>query len=138
MASYKNTTEKLLAYFASSAIINEVTFGDFNEVDLTSKTNFPLVHIIPQPTSYAGNVILFAYQILFFDKLRDTESPLVPMDRMEDAARQFINYLYFGMDDLRVVPGSITAEPIWDQRINRLYGWALGNTLLTIANVEPC
>ena len=136
MTTYQSITEKLIAWFNSNANINEVTFGDFNEVDLSTHTDFPLVHIVPLATNYLGQTIAFNYQIILFDKMHDTDTSIIPLSNMEHVAREFMNYCYLNKYEIRSTIGQLTIDPVYDQRINRLYGWSFGNVAIVIPNIE--
>ena len=140
MGSFSTTTYSLINWIGGHGEINEVTFGDANEVDISKATEFPLAHVIPLNSSIQSGYTTYNYQVLFLDTFKSsTDSKIDVLDRMAGVAEDFVKAFHNG----HIVDGSIRttdsqgAEVIYDQRQNRLYGWSL-DIEANVSNVVPC
>lgn len=129
MGSFKDTTETLMNWLEGNGVINEVTFGDANEVDLSKATNFPLVHLIPLNSTLLESYSTYTYQILFLTTFKSSNADKIKvLDDMATVVEQFIRDINQGsmFEALYRTDTNNSAEVIYDQRQNRLYGWTLG------------
>ena len=128
MGAFLTTTNRILDWFGSHPIIEEVTHGDIGEVDLSSHTSFPLAHIIYLDTSYDEGVTQFTYQILLLDTYTEgTDDKIEVLDRMSEVATEFMSGIYRGslFNSLIRVNTVPTSAIMYDQLGNNLYGISL-------------
>lgn len=127
MANLKQVVTDLRQWLGGHSSISETTFGDVNEVDLSTRTDFPLAHIIPLSTDYEGGVAQHNFQILFLDKfLVSEEDKIDVLDRMNEVASDFSAALENGT--ILTIVNETTyenAEVMYDQLVNRLYGYSM-------------
>ena len=140
MSRFSDVTHTILNWLEGHSEINEVSFGDSNEIDLSTHTNFPLCHVIPLGTVYGGATNTYNYQILFMDQPHDntTEERIEVLGMMDEVATDFARYLYEQKDYVRASIGSLSGDSIYDEKINRLYGQSLGNVSITVPNIQNC
>ena len=141
MAAFLDTTNKIIEWHEGHATINEVTFGDGNELDLSKQTTFPLVHIIPTSTTFNEGVTGFSYQLIYLDLYSTSKHDKVAvLDKMWEAVAGFNKAASGGslFDSLVRVSTGNTAEVQYDVRQNRLYGWSLDLTVTTPNGLINC
>lgn len=142
MAQFKIVTGEIENWFAGNAVINEVTKGDINEVDLSTHTDFPLAHIIYLGTEYGDGYTTYNYQILLLDTFEESseESKVDVLDTLDEVMAQFVSSLNRGTlfnSQIRVVVDP-PADVLYDQMQNRLYGWSLNVGLLVPNGIKIC
>jgi hypothetical protein len=140
MADFEQVTNTIKEWFEGHPEVNEVTFGDANEVDLTTHTSFPLAHIIPTGITFNDATNTFSYQILLFGQPHDNteEERILILNNIYEIANDFSKHLYSTKDYIRVSIGSLSGDTIYDERINRLYGWSLGTVSIVAPNTADC
>ena len=128
MGSFLTTTNRIISYLQGHSEVQEVTFGDGNEVDLSTHTSFPLVHVIPLSSNIGEVITIYNYQILFLNTFQESiEDKIEVLDLMAGIAGDFASSLNSGIlfqDQLRV-SGNSGSDVIYNDRLNKLYGWSL-------------
>ncbi len=141
MGSFKQCTDTLMSYLQGMDHINTVTFGDASEFDTSKATNYPLAHLIPVSTLLTEGFTSYSYQILFTNIYRSSKDDKIEvMDRMAQAVEILHKALDRGsLFDSQIRTGATnTADPIYDERQNRVYGWSLSLEVTVLANIEVC
>lgn len=118
-------TKQLIAYFEADSVINTVTHGDTNEVDIDKATDFALAHIIYLDPAYQQASTIFSYQILLLDKYEPAHDDVIDViDGMSQVATDFVASLHAGITiDRRIrISANSASQVIYDQFENRLYG----------------
>jgi len=128
MGSFLTTTNRIISYLQGHSEVQEVTFGDGGEVDISTHTSFPLVHVIPLSSNIGEVITLYNYQILFLNTFQESiEDKIEVLDLMAGIAGDFASSLNSGIlfqDQLRV-SGNSGSDVIYNDRLNKLYGWSL-------------
>ncbi len=141
MGSFSQTTNRLISYLQGHDIINTVTFGDSSEFDLSKATKFPLAHLIPVSTSLAEGYTTYNYQILIATTFRSSKDDKVEvLDQMAIVTEHLHKALVRGtlFDEQIRTNVDNTADPIYDERQNRVYGWSLSVSVTVPANIDVC
>ncbi len=124
MSYYLDAFNGLKNWFQGNAVINEVQWGDVNELDTTTITDFPLAYIIHTGIDSDGNTANFKFQIILVTTLQKEydDEPNKAFDLLADVIIDFIRAGNYTITDENMY-GDI--EAIYDQRGNRLYGYML-------------
>ena len=141
MGSFLTTTNRIISYLQGHAEVQEVTFGDGGEVDISTHTSFPLVHVIPINSLFGEGITTHNYQILFLDTFKESiEDKVEVLDLMNTIARDFVSSARQGIlfNEQITVTGSSTADIIYNDRLNKLYGYSVTIAILTPSNLEKC
>jgi len=128
METFLKITDIIIEWHENHGDINEVTFGDASEVDSTTHTDFPLVHLIPLSTAYPEGYVNFTFQILYLDindGSRDERRAVLSF--MNKVCNEFVKAnqsgsLYDELFRITAVPG---ADVIYRGHENILFGWSL-------------
>ncbi len=130
-----------MSYLQGNGTINTVTFGDAQEFDLSKSTTFPLAHLIPTSSTLAEGFTTYSYQVLIADIYRSSKDNKIDvMDQMAIVTEQLQKSLDRGQlfnDRIRTDTSS-SAEPIYDERQNRVYGWSLTISVTVPAEIDIC
>jgi hypothetical protein len=90
-ASLNQIVNKLLAFGHGHKYIKTVAHGQLDEMDLTSRITYPLMHIVPQDITPSGGRLQFSFDIVFADMPRlksdKPENVLEIQSDMEQIAR---------------------------------------------------
>lgn len=141
MGQFKELTETMETWFSNHGSIEEVTKGDVQEVDLSTRTNFPLVHIIYLDMVPDNGFTTYNYQVLFLDTYSEAgEDKLEVLDRMGEVVTQFTQAVYSGGLFSRQIRVAVepSADVMYDALQNRLYGWSLNVGLKVPNNLDTC
>lgn len=129
MADLKTVTLGLTDWLKGHGSINEVTLGDLSEVDITTITNFPLAHVIPIGTAYNGPTAIHEYQVLILSTYDNSvEVQIEVLSNMELVVSDLDNALNTGTLYTDIVAQATlgnTADIMYDQFVNRLYGYSI-------------
>jgi len=128
MGSFLTTTNRIISYLQGHSEVNSVTFGDGNEVDLSTHTDFPLVHVIPISSLFGEGITTHSYQVLFLNTFKESiEDKIEVLDLMNKTANEFAQSARGGIlfSEQITAIGTFTADIIYNDRINKLYGWSL-------------
>ena len=142
MAKFKSTANAIIKWFEGHADINEVTFGDGGEVDQSSHTDFPLVHVIPVDASFDQVTTDYVYQVIIVGQSEKdkTQEKLDILDLTSGVAADFTKSVgggYLFDQDMRL-DGTVSSSVIYRDRMNKLYGWAVTVTLRTLNESNYC
>ena len=132
MAILKQITNIIENWFINSDAINETSKGDITEIDLTTITNFPLVHIVYQYTAYSVDYSTINYQVYLLDTYYENQdNKLDILDNMNEVATQFVSACNNGsIFNSQIRLASVPTGTIqYDQLKNRLYGISLNISL---------
>lgn len=141
MGSFKTVLDTITIWLINHDGINEVTNGDINEVDLSTNTNFPLVHIIYTTTNYSQGYNIYNYQILFLDTyFEDKDNKIEILDNMNEIVTQFVKSLTNGslFNSQVRVDTTPSSQVMYDQLQNRLYGWSLNVGIMVPNGIIIC
>lgn len=105
MNTYKQLIERFENFANNHPIIETFTWGQLSDVGRDNeKIKFPLMHIIPTPSSIEENYTDFNFQLLLMDMLDDTEdnqlnclniSHLILKDFCDELIYQKKDFSYF-------------------------------------------
>ena len=141
MGVFKSTVEILTAWFDGHASINEVTFGDITQVDITSETDFPLAHIIPLKTTYKEGFSELNFNIRIVSTYESYQDEVVDiLDNAHEVLVDFVASIYNGTlfsEQMRVATDP-SAEVVYDAHGNRLYGYMINVNIKVPAGIEIC
>jgi len=141
MGLYKETTDIITSWLQNHGTINEVTLGDVREVDLSTHSNFPLVHVIILNNDYDNGYSTYNYQYLFLDTFFEggENTKLDILDEMNEVVTDFISALNHGsmLNSAITVSSVATGEVMYNQLQNKLYGWSLEFGLDVPNDVDP-
>jgi hypothetical protein len=146
--------EKVNEYLSAHPLINNVSFGDIDDIDLRKQTIFPLAHVIVRDAQFQGqyfNTVVFTLDILVMDivdvdknDIRTEADPFYGQDNLQDVLNSTLVVLNSLTQDL--VKGDLYTEmyqidgipscvPFLDRFENKLAGWLMTLTIKT-ANTE--
>ena len=129
MSKLKDITNLMETWFNGNGTINEVTVGDESEIDISSETNFPLVHIIYNNASYDEGYTTYNYRIVLLDTyFVEQDNKIDIIDAMDEVAAQFVSAVYHGSifnQQIRINDATPGSTVMYDQLKNRLYGVSL-------------
>ena len=118
----KEIIQELKALALAGASIREVTFGDAAELDITTVTEFPLLHLTPVTISHQRGISTIGIQMTVVQQ-SDDRTEAKRLQALSDANLAFSDYINavskakFVLDD-----GAVTTEVVYDQFANNLYG----------------
>lgn len=143
MGAFKQITDKLSSWALANTLVNSVSKGDLNDVDTSGETDLPLVHINYGSADYQEDYTVFTYQVLALDKYDDS----VDVDKLDilDSMNQVLTDLVFACRQGALFKSYVriqtepTAEVLYDQFRNRLYGWSLDISVTVPSGaINPC
>ncbi len=141
MYSYKENTQAILDWSIGHGDVNEVYFGDPNNIDVSTTTNFPIVALAPPSGSYPTNVVNFSYVIYILDTFEESkQEDLEVLSKMEGIARDLVNSINKGSLFKRGVrmEGTISWDSAYNVRMNTLYGVQLTFSIQTPNDIDIC
>lgn len=154
MRNFYLVLEKVNEYLSAHPLINNVSFGDIDDIDLRKQTIFPLAHVIVRDAQFQGqyfNTVVFTLDILVMDivdvdknDIRTEVDPFYGQDNLQDVLNSTLVVLNSLTQDL--VKGDLYTEmyqidgvpscvPFLDRFENKLAGWLMTLTIKT-ANTE--
>tara|TARA_R110000772_G_scaffold158479_3_gene269672 strand:- start:277 stop:930 length:654 start_codon:yes stop_codon:yes gene_type:complete len=146
-ASYNNVIDALKCVAISHGMVNNVSSGSVDEVDLSANSVFPLVHIVPGNVTAGVQQITFDFNILAMDlvkvrdnneydvvaalKVNDSNEQQVLSDTMQiliDIIAQYKNGLMLGVQQNTSIYGQtddkdFTLEPFTERFDNVVSGF---------------
>jgi hypothetical protein len=140
MATLKEVTVALTSWLQNHNKVNEVTFGDVTEADISTRTNFPLAHLIPLNTEFNENTTVHTYQLLVLSTFQERiEDKIDVLSDMNSIVSDLVSAFNIGgiMDFSYGIETSTTAQVMYDQMANRLYGYSL-EFVITVAKEPIC
>jgi hypothetical protein len=130
---FKDLTQNIYDWFDSNIAVKEVTFGDTSEVDITSETDFPLVHIVPTGiSSTLESFTEFGYTIYILTNKDELEDSIDSLDITSNILIEFNNAVRYGKlfgEQIRVKNDG-DGTVVYDKFGNRLYGYQVSYNLL--------
>jgi predicted small metal-binding protein len=130
MGNFKNSIEELMSWFINNSIINSVTFGDLNDIDLDKSTTFPLAHIIPVSYGITGSVFRNTVTIELLQLSKNNEEDKIKaLDEMSEVIDDFFKYA----EDKHEI-NIISSDVIFDQLQARLFGWSISIEKIGLVN----
>ena len=130
---YKEIVKDIENVFAGH--VGEVTFGDIGEIDVTSITEFPLVHIEPLGTEAKVGHTLFGFNIYILNTKEALEDPIDVLDDMSDIIITFASWYNSSLYSIDTLP---EAKVKYDFSGNRLYGFVLEGASFVAKTIKPC
>ena len=145
--------EKVNEYLSAHPLINNVSFGDIDDIDLRKQTIFPLAHVIVRDAQFQGqyfNTVVFTLDILVMDivdvdknDIRTEVDPFYGQDNLQDVLNSTLVVLNSLTQEL--VKGDLYTElyqidappscvPFLDRFENKLAGWLMTLTIKTANN----
>lgn len=111
--------------------INEVSFGDANQLDLSTITSYPLLHISPVSIEHSGAISTVSLQLTLVAQA-DDETEASRIDAVSSAnllMSTLLNSLY--QSSTLQLPAATSTDVVYDQFANRLYGFTSLVAVLT-------
>ena len=130
---YKEIINAMEQVFAP--YVEEVTFGDVGEIDVTSITNFPLVHIEPIGSESKVGHTIFGFNVYLLNTKEALEDPIDVLDDMSEVILTFASWYNSSMLSLGVFP---VAKVKYDFSGNRLYGFVIEGVDFVSVNKKAC
>lgn len=144
-ASLNQIVNKLIAFGNGHKYIKSVTHGQLDEMDLTSRVTYPLMHIVPQDITPSDNRLQFSFDIVFADlpriKTDKPENVLEIQSDMEQIARDLYTEIYNGgvlFGDGTEVGDDWSVLPFQDEYHNYLSGVTLSINIIVGSNWNAC
>jgi hypothetical protein len=144
-ASLNQIVNKLLAFGHGHKYIKTVAHGQLDEMDLTSRITYPLMHIVPQDITPSGGRLQFSFDIVFADMPRlksdKPENVLEIQSDMEQIARDLYTEIKNGgvlFGDMTEVGDDWSALPFQDEYHNYLSGVTLSINIIVASNWNAC
>ena len=136
MGFYLNTFNDLKGWLEGNATINEVQWGDVNEFDTTTITNFPLAYIIHTGMNSEGAITTFKFQIILATTLQEeTDTANKAFDLLADVV---IDLVRSGQYTIENQHRYNDADVVYDQRANRVYGYVFDVDITIKSLNEGC
>ena len=151
MKGFYNLTEQLKSSLIEEPLVNTVTFGSLDDVDLSKQSIFPLGHLIVNSGSIGTNTLSFNVSILAMDIVdiskEKTDDIFVGNDNEQDVFNtqlalitRVVNKLQRGdlFTDLYQIEGNVGCEPFVDRFENKLAGWVATFDVLIQNDMTIC
>jgi hypothetical protein len=132
-ASYNNVIDALKCVAITHGMVNNVSSGTVDEVDISANTVYPLVHIVPGNVTAGVQQVTFEFNVLAMDLVKPDESneQQVLSDTLQiliDTIAQYKNGLLLGVQQNEGVYGQaddkdFTLEPFTERFDNVVSGW---------------
>jgi len=132
-ASYNNVIDALKCVAITHGMVNNVSSGTVDEVDISANTVYPLVHIVPGNVTAGVQQVTFNFNVLAMDLVKPDESneQQVLSDTLQiliDTIAQYKNGLLLGVQQNEGVYGQaddkdFTLEPFTERFDNVVSGW---------------
>ncbi len=95
MNGYYKITEKLEELLLADPDINTVTKGSADEIDTYKATMFPLAHIIPQPSRFTSNTVVFVFTINVLNQRETFNQPVLDKFKKNDNEDDNLNAMFY-------------------------------------------
>ena len=132
-ASYNNVIDALKCVALSHGMVNNVSSGTVDEVDISANSVYPLVHIVPGNVTAGVQQLTFEFNILAMDlvKVDDSNEQQVLSDTLQiliDIIAQYKNGLMLGVKQNEGIYGQsddkdFTLEPFTERFDNVVSGF---------------
>ena len=132
-ASYNNVIDALKCVAISHGMVNNVSSGSVDEVDLSANSVYPLVHIVPGNVTAGVQQVTFNFNILAMDlvKVDDSNEQQVLSDTLQiliDTIAQYKHGLLLGVQQNEGIYGQaddkdFSIEPFTERFDNVVSGW---------------
>tara|TARA_R110000803_G_scaffold7124_1_gene22967 strand:+ start:390 stop:1001 length:612 start_codon:yes stop_codon:yes gene_type:complete len=132
-ASYNNVIDALKCVAITHGMVNNVSSGTVDEVDLSANSVYPLVHIVPGSVTAGVQKVTFNFNILAMDlvKVDDSNEQQVLSDTLQiliDTIAQYKHGLLLGVQQNEGIYGQaddkdFTIEPFTERFDNIVSGW---------------
>tara|TARA_R110001606_G_scaffold140249_1_gene279002 strand:- start:215 stop:826 length:612 start_codon:yes stop_codon:yes gene_type:complete len=132
-ASYNNVIDALKCVAITHGMVNNVSSGTVDEVDLSANSVYPLVHIVPGNVVAGVQQVTFNFNILAMDlvKVDDSNEQQVLSDTLQiliDTIAQYKHGLLLGVQQNEGIYGQaddkdFTIEPFTERFDNVVSGW---------------
>lgn len=125
MNNYRTIIETFESFSDQHPLLETFTWGDLSDVGRNEeKIKYPLMHVIPTPSTINPDYTDFTFQVLFMDLLDDEE--LNQLDALKEAHLILQDFSDYFINDLRnttyalITP--ITFQPFIDRLPTRVAG----------------
>lgn len=135
MTPWEENIQSIESWLIGNAIINSVTKGDPNELDVIKATKFPVAHIIPESIILHEGYTEYTHTIWLLGKPHweaVAELSLVAQQFMTALSRGSFTKLGYQIQDLP------SADMMYDYGQNRLYGWSISVTIMGPNDIDNC
>lgn len=132
-ASYNNVIDALKCVAITHGMVNNVSSGTIDEVDLSANSVYPLIHIVPGNVTAGVQQVTFNFNILAMDlvKVDDSNEQQVLSDTLQiliDTIAQYKHGLLLGVQQNEGIFGQaddkdFTIEPFTERFDNVVSGW---------------
>jgi hypothetical protein len=147
-ASYNNVIDALKCVAITHAMVNNVSSGTTDEVDIAANSVYPLVHIVPGNVTAGVNQLAFNFNVLCMDlvKVDERNEQQVLSDTLQilvDIIAQYKNGLLLGVQQNEGVYGQaddrdFNLEPFTERFDNVVSGWNCGLNIIVPNNYFAC
>tara|TARA_R100001480_G_scaffold117936_1_gene117342 strand:+ start:240 stop:869 length:630 start_codon:yes stop_codon:yes gene_type:complete len=147
-ASYNNVIDALKCVAITHSMVNNVSSGTTDEVDIAANSVYPLVHIVPGNVTAGTNQLTFNFNVLCMDlvKVDERNEQQVLSDTMQilvDIIAQYKNGLLLGVQQNEGVYGQAddrdyNLEPFTERFDNVVSGWNCSLSIVVPNNYYAC
>lgn len=142
MNTLYNITTKIQEELKNNALINTVTFGDIEDVDLNKQTIFPLAHVMLSDSTIGASTVQIGMSIILMDIVDESKAEEVDGFRGNDNEHDVLNAMLAAgtktvqefirgnaHGDLYQMVGEASVEFFTDRFENKLAGVAIDFTI---------
>lgn len=147
-ATYNNVIDALKCVALTHGMVNNVSSGTVDEVDITANSVYPLVHIVPGNITAGVKQVTFEFNILAMDlvKVDESNEQQVLSDTMQiliDIIAQYKNGLMLGVQQNEGIYGQaddkdFTLEPFTERFDNVVSGFNCSFSITVPGNYFAC
>ena len=147
-SSYNNIIDALKCVSISHGMVNTVSSGNTDDIDINANVVYPLVHIVPSSVSAGVQQITISFNVLAMDLVKTDESneQQVLSDTMQiliDIIAQYKNGLMLNVQQNTGIYGqaddvSYTLEPFTERFDNVVSGWNMSFNIVMPATYFAC
>ena len=153
MTSVYDIVRKIKDTLYAHPIVNQVTFGDITQIDLSKTTIFPLTHFTISSTEVGSNTLTFGVSFIFMDIVDYTQTFVEDIDDRDDGtnlldilntqlqiANEFISSMRRGSlhTDGFHLEGEPTCRMFKDKYENQLAGWRVDMNIVVRNSISIC
>jgi len=136
MTGFYNVLKKIKDTLQEEPFVNNITYGNLDNVDLDKQTIFPLSHVIVNNTIVQEKTLLFNISVLAMDIVDLSKEKTTDIFRGDDNEHDVLNTQLAVLTRLSAIlkrgtlysdkyqlDGDVTCEPFVDRFENKLAGW---------------
>lgn len=142
--NYYTLIEKIVEAYTRQGRVRHWEFGLEDEIDLDKQVVYPLLHIVPQPSTIADNIVTYGFRAIVLDRIDDgtdidKREETTPENRVDNMVDIFadtahihslaIGYLSRGLPNTYRVATPNVITPVTGGGKNNLGGWGIDFTI---------